>query len=74
MSALVKVKGILLRETELALEFQQNIADGQAWHRVWIPRGQCHHISKRLTKEDAIEAVVELPEWLAEAKQLEVEP
>ncbi len=74
MSALVKVKGILLRETELALEIQQTIADGQAWHRAWIPRGQCHHISKRLTTEDTVEAVVELPEWLADAKELEVEP
>lgn len=54
MSALVKVKGILLRETELASEFQQNIADGQAWHRVWIPRGQCKHISKRLTTDDTV--------------------
>jgi len=68
MSALVKVKGILLRDTELALLLRQGTSE------IWIPRGQCHHISKRLTVEDAIEAVVELPEWLAEAKQLEVEP
>jgi hypothetical protein len=70
MSALVKVKGTILRETELALLLRQ---EGET-RETWIPRGQCHHISRRLTDDDTISAVIELPEWLAEAKELEIEP
>ena len=74
MSALVKVKGIILRETELALQFRQDIADGPASHTAWIPIGSCHHITRHPETGRGRPAVIELPEWLADAKELEVEP
>ena len=40
----VKVKGTIMRETELALLLVQGT--GESRREIWIPRGQCSHISK----------------------------
>jgi hypothetical protein len=72
MSDYLTAKGTIIRETELAFLFVQD-RDGEK-RESWIPRSECKRISKRLNTDETISAVIELPEWLAEAKELEVEP
>ena len=69
---LAKVRCTILedsRDTGLAFQIEQSQARG-AILRVWIPRSQVEHISKR---DGVMASMLELPEWLAEAKGLDYE-
>ena len=74
MSEFVIVKGRILRETDLAVLLIQD-RNGERWES-WIPRGECKRISKKPLPEHLMQwaAEIEMPSWLAEAKELEVEP
>lgn len=72
MSEPVKVKGTILHETELAIKFAQ-INDQGETSIVWIPRAECSLVTKHKLIRKGWEATIELPEWLADAKELEVE-
>jgi hypothetical protein len=73
MSETVKVTGKIIRETELAVCFEQKNRGGKA-RESWIPRSECTHISRRPIEGVVWHATIEMPAWLAEAKELEVEP
>lgn len=64
----VRVTCTLLSETPAAIRVEQ---DGVA---VWVPRSQLMHISKKPVGENGRQiAEVDMPRWLAEAKELEGE-
>ena len=60
----VKVRCTIVEEREISLCIEQ----GES--RVWVPRSGCFQISK----EDGLMAsIIEMPVWLAEAKELDYE-
>jgi len=46
MSEIVKVTGKIIRETELAICFEQKNEAGK-FKEAWIPRSECSHVSRR---------------------------
>lgn len=66
------VRCIILEEREISLHIEQEQARG-ATLRVWIPRSQLDHISKRGSSKTGfgVDATIEMPEWLANDKGLD---
>jgi hypothetical protein len=69
MSEPVTVRCTIIEERELALCIEQSQARGGSL-RVWMPRSQLEHISKR---QGTMNSKLEVPEWLCIAKGLDYE-
>lgn len=74
MSDLVKVKCVIIKETDAALRVSQ---PGRS--AIWIPRSPLNHISKRLVDNWSgrtsgfKQATIDMPQWLAGKKGLDYE-
>lgn len=67
---MVKITCTIMRETQKALQIQQGAIGPE-----WIPRSQCHLISKKkwIRQDLAWEAEIELQDWIAKRSGLEYE-
>lgn len=61
-----------MSDSIVTVHFEQKRSQG-GYHHCWIPISQCKVITKLPANRDGTrEARLELPTWLAEAKDLEV--
>jgi hypothetical protein len=67
-----KVRCIILRETEKAIQIRQQQPNREAVE-AWIPRSQCDHISK-MPDGNVVRGTVTMRTWLADKHNLAVEP
>lgn len=70
MSGTVKIRLWIIRETEKAL-FVSKLPADRDYEGVWIPRSQCIHLTKQPPQQNGWrDSVIEMEEWIAEAKNL----
>jgi hypothetical protein len=70
MSDTVKVSGIFVAETDKAILVEFPVVGTLQVKEVWFPRSQISYLS-RLLVGDEIRLTMTVPEWLAEAKDVD---